>query len=238
MYFNNFKDFLVSENIKQDLEAIIYYGSPTLSLFISKLLKYCKQNEIKVISDCVDWLTPRTANPIFNVIKWADNTFQKTYLNRRTDGLIVISKYLNNYYKSFDKKTLIVPPLAEKIYANQSYLNMNEKIITYAGIPFRKGEKISNVESLKDRIDITIELLSDVKDKGTRFIFNIYGFSKEEYIFAVPWQKEIVEKLDKSIVFHGSKSNEIVMKEISKSDFTILIREYMLWNSSNYYKNK
>lgn len=209
----------------KNIDMIIYYGSPSLSLFINKLIRFCRHNKIKIISDCVDWLTVKTSNPIFNIIKWADNTYQKAYLNKRVDGVIAISKFLETYYKKACVKTVVVPPLSPVEY-NFVGMNSNDcKSIVYAGIPFRKGKKTKDLNALKDRIDKTLKLLYKAKENGANFVFNIYGFTENEYLHSIPSQKKYVERLGDSIKFHGMKANSEVTEEISKSDFTILIRD-------------
>ncbi|EKD94367.1 MAG: glycosyl transferase group 1, partial [uncultured bacterium] len=219
--------FIKQERLLDNLEFVILYGSPSLSLFNTKVHKFCKHNNIKVLTDCVDWLTTKTKNPIFNLIKWVDNTYQKAYVNNKVDGVIVISKYLEEYYKKFGKKTIIVPPLSpiEFKFAELGDNLDTMKVITYAGQPFRIGKRITDLNTLKDRIDKTIVLLIRAKEKGCEFIFNIYGFTKDEYLVAIPSQTDCIEKLGDSVFFHGLKSNEEVVKVILLSDFTILIRD-------------
>lgn len=225
--FNSyFKELIeVIETDVRGLDLVIYYGSPSLSLFNSKLIKYCKKKNITVVSDCVDWLTAKTNSPIFNYIKWLDNTYQKAILNKRVDGLIVISKYLSEYYKKSGLETIIIPPLSpdkqESIITNNNYY----KTIVYAGVPFRKGQIINDLDSLKDRIDLTIELLHEAKQNGAKFIFNIYGFTQEEYLVAIPSHESLINLLGNSLLFHGMMSNEEVVKKIAEADYTILIRD-------------
>jgi len=222
--FKTLVEFINEKIDIKNIDMIIYYGSPSLSLFINKLIRFCRHNNIRIISDCVDWLTVKTSNPIFNLVKWADNTYQKAYLNKRVDGVIAISKYLGAYYKKAGVKTVVVPPLSPVKY-DFVYGNNPSKTIVYAGLPFRKGEVIRDLSSLKDRIDITIFLLYEAKKNGANFVFNIYGFTKEEYLHSIPSQVEYVEGLANSIKFHGMKANNKVTEEISKADFTILIRD-------------
>ncbi|WP_404322739.1 glycosyltransferase [Cytobacillus firmus] len=219
--------FLVNEKIIDELFSVIYYGSPTLSLFNRKLISYCKKQDIKVLSDCVDWLTTKTNNPLFDMVKWIDTTYQKAYVNKKVDGVISISNYLSNYYKGYGCKTVIIPPLSPVEYIVSKKLNNAEfkKIISYAGIPFRKGKEVTDCNTLKDRIDKIIILLYKAKKEGFNFIFNIYGFTKDEYLQTIPTQKKYIDYLDNNIIFHGIKTNEEVIESIQNSDFTILIRD-------------
>lgn len=226
--FKKLTDF-VKPKILSKTSMIIYYGSPALSLFNSQLISFCRKNNIKIISDCVDWLTTKTNNPIFDLVKWADNTYQKAYANKKTDGIIAISSYLADYYQKHGCKTIIIPPLSPVVYS----LNMqedttnhnNQKTILYAGIPFRKDQKVKDCNTLKDRIDKTIKLLYKAKENGSEFIFEIYGFNKEEYLTAIPEQKHYVEALGEHIIFHGYKPNAEIVNATAKADFTILLRD-------------
>lgn len=225
--FCELRRFLEEEEIINDLFLVIYYGSPAISLFNIRLIRFCREKKVKVIADCVDWLTTKTRNPLFDIIKWLDNTYQKSYANKKTDGVIAISSYLSNYYEKAGNMTVIIPPLSPIDY-HISELNINrsyEKIITYAGLPFRKGQIVTDCNSLKDRIDKTIILLHEAKKRNCKFVLNIYGFTKGEYLHAIPEQKKYVEDLGTHIVFHGNKSNEEVVESVKNSDFTILIRD-------------
>ncbi|WP_462392423.1 glycosyltransferase [Clostridium cadaveris] len=225
--FASLLEFLRETKIIDDLGLVIYYGSPTLSFFNTRLIRFCKKQNIKVVTDCVDWLTVKTNNPLFNIIKWADNSYQKAYANKKADGVIAISKYLSNYYKKNGCKTVIIPPLSPINYGfvESSRINQDIKIITYAGLPFRKGQQVKDCNLLKDRIDKTISLLYEAKKEGCKFLFNIYGFTREEYLVAIPKQKLYLDELGDSIQFHGPKPNEVVVEAVKKSDFTILIRD-------------
>lgn len=206
-------------------DLLIYYGTPSISLFNMKLIKFCKKSGLLIISDCVDWLSIRTKNPIFNFIKSIDNLYLKSYLNKKTDGIIVISKFLQKYYKSAKYPILRLPPLSTtKPISSNASSNLFLKMV-YAGQIFRKNEKNKNPETLKDRIDIVMESLYLLKKSGTPFNFLIYGFSKEEYLRALPLQKSYVDALSNEVFFYGNVDNETVESAIEGADFSILIRK-------------
>lgn len=208
-----------------NVDGIIIYGSPRISMFNYLLVNYCKKHNIKIISDCVDWLSVNTGNKLFDSIKWLDTTFQKRYINIKVDSLIVISSYLKTYYKKYIDNIIIIPPLSTNILNNE---NENKNEITkfiYAGLPFRKKIKIKNLQYLKDRIDKIIELFYDLKLKKIKFECNIYGFTKEEYLEVLPMHIKKIDFLENSIKFHGHKENKEIITALKKSDFTILIRD-------------
>lgn len=224
--FKKLINLLTDETILEDLGLVIYYGEPRLSFFLTKLIRYCRQRSIKIVSDCVDWLTTKTHHYLFDLFKWMNNTYEMLYANKKVDGIIAISSYLASYYENQCSHIVVIPPLS---LFNQTISKpeiTNDKIvITYAGLPFRKGQKIIDRNILKDRIDKTIILLYEAKKRGCRFICNIYGFTKEEYLKVIPMQKYYLDRLESSVVFHGYKQNDEVLEYVKCSDFTILIRD-------------
>lgn len=228
-YFNKFKNLVISENLLEKLHTIIYYGSPTLSLFDKKIIKFSRRNNLIVLSDCVDWLITKTGNVPFDVIKNLDNTYQKAWLNKKVNGVITISSYLEEYYKRLNKETVVIPPLTNQIHENDlkgmPYHKSEKVVLAYAGSTFRKDKRIKSKMFLKDRIDKTILLLYLVKKNHFDFIFNIYGFTKEEYLKVFPEQNQHIAFLGDSVIFHGYLENSEVIKKLKMVDYTILLRD-------------
>lgn len=225
--FEEFKSFIFDRFILKEIKMIIYYGSPSISLFISKLIRFSKANRIILISDCVDWLSYKTNNLLFDLVKWFDNYYQKAYLNKRVNGLIVISKYLQNYYARYGLISIIIPPLSTLDSNNSVTIpdTLKTKEIVYAGLPFRKNIQVRNLKNLKDRIDKMIILLYHSNKMGANFTLNLYGFTKEELLSAIPILKPYVDELGDCIKFYGQKSNLLVTEKIAQSDFVMLIRD-------------
>ena len=190
-----------------------------------KIIVYCKKHKIKIISDCVDWLKAKTNNFIFNFFRNIDTYYQKAVLNKKVDGLIVVSDYLKKYYFKKNMNILLIPPL--------SYKNKVDKIpnfgktikFIYAGQPFRLKRKNVSPKKFKDRLDIVIDALEKAKQKEIEFIFNIYGITEKQYLFAIPQHKSKIDYLSNSIIFHGYKDNKEVLETMQKSSFMILMRD-------------
>lgn len=224
-YKSILKEFIIwAEGRKGQTAAIICYGSPRISQFIIEITKWGKKNRIKVISDCVDWLESRTGNFLFDIAKTADTYYQKAIANKRVDGLICISSYLQGYYKAAGKTTIVIPPLST--YIPEKIENKENKTITfvYAGNTFR-NEEVKDRSALKDRVDKMMDILKLLKERGVKFILFYYGADKENYLTAFPEQKEIISYLEDSINFCGHCSNNIVVETIKNSDFTLLVRD-------------
>lgn len=209
-----------------NVKLIIRYGSPSISLFDMFLRERTKKRNILLVTDVVDWLSADSDKRIFNVIKNIDTWLEKVVFNNMSDGMIVISTFLKNYYKRWNKKVIIIPPLVKE---NSTYHFKKDKKeylhICYAGLPFRKGNEVRNVHNIKDRLDIAVFLISQMIQEGWKMKFDIFGLTKEEYLIAFPQHLSILEGTDDFIIFHGNENMNIVQQAISDADFTILLRE-------------
>ena len=205
-------------------EIIIRYGSPGLAIFDKVLLKHFRKQNIKIIADVVDWLTPDGRNIIFNSIKSCDTYMEKAIFNAKSDGVIAISSYLGNYYKKKVKNVVVIPPIVQEYKKNTA--NNDIVNIMYAGEPFRTGIKVKDVHKIKDRLDIAVEALYEVYRRGIgNFRFDIYGITKEQYLVAFPEHKAIIDNSSEVIYFNGKKPMAEIQAKLTRSDFSILLRD-------------
>lgn len=220
------RNLIESREYKHKVFAVVLYGSPVLSVFNLFLTLYCKKNNIKVIVDCVDWLSVKTKSIFFDTIKFIDDYMQKVWFNAMADGVICISEYLSNYYQNKGKVTVVVPPLNSKETID-IYEPLLDDIATfiYAGRPFRNDMKKDDSSSLKDRIDLVLNIFSDLKSKGYQFKLNILGFSSEELTQCMPCCSKWLKELADNVSFHGHVSNDVVVNLLKKSHFSILLRD-------------
>ena len=214
----------LSKIIKKEGEAhlIIRYGCPCLALFDGTLLQYCNKNNIPLIADVVDWLPSNGPRLMFNVIKSIDTYLEKAIYNRMSNGVIAISTYLANYYETHNcENVIVIPPIVKEYWKEISLPSSDNINIVYAGTPFRIGQRVRSPHDVKDRIDLTILALMDLKADLT---LNIYGLTQNEYFVAYPSHKTMVES-DRRIVFHGKKQMETIQRAVHDADLTILLRD-------------
>lgn len=220
--FHQFEELFRS--LKYDI--VVCYGSPCLSLFNYKLSRWCDSNGIHFLIDCVDMIPSTSGSIIHRVVKSLDEYYQKKVLPRNAAGLIVISSYLSNFYSDRGNKTVIIPPLIDLgKYESIIYQRSKDDVLRliYVGFPFATDGRRVPRDSFKDRLDIAIEALGG--ENLPRFIFNIYGISKEQYLKVIPEHGPLLVVLDEKVKFWGSVDNEKVINEIANSDFTLLLRD-------------
>ncbi|MCB6572283.1 glycosyltransferase [Eubacterium limosum] len=193
-----------------DIKLLIAYNFPSIAL--RKLLIYSKKKNYKIISDCTEWYDSRGNSFIYFILKKFDTFLRMRIIHKKLDGIIVISDFLENYYKK-KIKTINIPPLVDldekKWFLSDK--NNNEKIkLVYSGNPGYN----------KDRIDWIIEYLF-CDDQNTNIELKIIGITRNEYLNLYKEKKH----LDK-VTFYGKISHEENIKIVESSDFFIFFRDY------------
>lgn len=203
----------------EQFDMVIAYDFPAVAL--GKIMKYCKQNSILCIGDVSEWYTNSNKNPFFRIVRAYDSYKRMKVLHKKMDGLIVISRYLENYYK--DCKTVYIPPLVdtrdEKWQLEKSDSADTIKLI-YAGWPSRK----------KERLDLIVNAVVELS-KAHDVTLDVYGITETQY-------KQIYRledlQTDKAISFHGRVSHKQTLQAVKNADFSIIARESSLKNNAGF----
>lgn len=86
----------VELSAKYDINCIIGYNLP--SILSLRVKGYCSRNGIKCMADITEWYDSRSREWPLNIIKSIDECCRMRVVNKHMDGLIVISKALEEYY--------------------------------------------------------------------------------------------------------------------------------------------
>lgn len=213
---------------KEKIDTIICYNYQAVPLY--RLMSYAKSNNLKIFGDCTEWYEP-SGNPIFIALKSFDVNFRMKYLQSRLDGLIVISDYLENYYKKEGVKNCInIPPLVDLSEQKWLPLSLENKInenfnFIYSGSPGT---------GTKDRLDLIIESLKYFyTQEGRNLTFNIVGITKEYYV--ENFNKGNVLSSDYNFIqFHGRITHLESIKLLKEADYSIFFRENNLTNTAGF----
>lgn len=215
----------------EKIEIVFLYGALFTQKENLQLIKWCKKQNIKVYYDQVDWLDLNWHNPLRGLVRARNYNLLNNKVIPLCDGVICISRYLLNIHSKNGKKTVIIPPLAVEKSEGlaKGYKAQNTIHFVYAGTTSDVNRPICQ---WKDRIDIMFEKLNEcITDDSLRpFILDIYGMTEYQYIRMFPEAErvagcQIIKGLEEKVIFHGTVPNLLVMDEIRKADFTILIRD-------------
>ena len=206
---------VIENKIAKRIDIIVAYNYPAFTLW--RLNSYCKKNKIKLIADVTEWYQPK-GNFFYKVIKGLDTYFRMYVLHKQLDGIISISSYLTLFYKN--QNVIQLPPLVD-IYSEKWKKKSGEKVVPkervfcYFGSPGIGG---------KDKLDIIIQALSNVRLSCSNFKLHIIGITNDEYCnlfntFGVP--NNMADHVD----FKGRLGHKDTISFLQKSDYSIIFRE-------------
>jgi glycosyltransferase involved in cell wall biosynthesis len=215
--------------------AFIAYGNPSISALMNKYRLWSKRNDIFFIADCADWFQFSHKGFIHNIIKFIDTNFQKRYVFPRADGLIAISRFFFNFYGKLGCHMVMLPPVTdvrlckEKIKCSLKKYDTNAdsvrgKMFVYAGLPFWVSPN-TVTDRFKDRLDRSVELFYKIFKITDRFIFNIYGITREKYLIVLPQHQQMLAEMESHVIFHGNCQPSELEQRIIDADFSILHRD-------------
>lgn len=196
-----------------EVNSIIAYNYPSIAL--NRLMNYLRKNSINCFCDCTEWHDVGKLNNIRNIVRKVDVFFRMRYIHKRVDGLIVISSYLENYYKK-EKKTILIPPLVDMEYLPKNVEQYKQFTIAYCGSPFRK-----------DKLDLIVNLI--VKNIISANLI-IAGITKDQFISLYNYKK----KIPNNIQFKGRVTHEESLLIMAKSHYTCFFRDNNKKNNAGF----
>ncbi|MFT9486558.1 MAG: glycosyltransferase [Tepidibacillus sp.] len=214
-YLTNIDSIKMISDQYDEVKAIIAYNYQAIALY--RLKNYCHKHNVKIVADCTEWYSTKGSNIVFKIIKGFDSFLRMRIIQKQLDGLIVISKYLENYYRHC-RNVVRIPPLVdlaeEKWNIVPTEFVDNKVRFIYSGSPGKN----------KDKINRLIEALYELKEYDN-YVFNVFGITKEQYVNDYPYHREILGVLGERINFFGRISHIDSIKSLKESDFSIFIRE-------------
>jgi glycosyltransferase involved in cell wall biosynthesis len=201
-------NMLHKESYQPDI--VIYYG--THCRILLPLLVYCYKNNIRLISDIVEW-SDYSHLPMGRFGFFAlDMHIAITILIPKCDGIIAVSSFLENYYRKSGKKTIRIPVTVDtsEIHAfsefnspfDSKYLNL-----IYAGIPGKK-DLLLNV----------IEAVQQLNEENIAVKLHLLGPDP------LTIEKEYPCLNYDDIIFYGRVPHDQIALYLHHADFSVLLR--------------
>lgn len=222
--------FQIDEELKiigrEKPDALILYNYPAFKtyFFLNRL------KNVKIYADVTEWYESKGFS-IASIIKRVDVWIRMNRLHVKVNGLIVISKYLEEFYKGKITNILNVPPLVDlndsKWSSSNGWSPSAVFELTYAGSPGTGN---------KDRLDLVIRALDDIiKKKHISVQLNIIGLTKEQYIenFSDVFLLNNPDEYSFA-VFRGRIPHLDTLDILKKSDYSIFFRNNNLTNTAGF----
>lgn len=204
-----------------DVAAIIAYNFPAVAL--RKLNSYCKANDIKCIGDVTEWYGSKGRSLIYKIVKGLDTLYRMKIIHKRLDGIIAISDFLEDYYSQYTK-TVNIPPLVdkkEKKWECSTDAHSGIRLI-YAGSP----------SSEKERLDLIVNAVIKLNEQYD-IRLSVIGITKEQFKVIYSCNEAFLNNVD-CVQFLGRIAHTEVIKQVSKSDYSILIRDKNRVNTAGF----
>lgn len=191
----------------ENVKIICLYHVPPIAAL--KIFRFCRSNNIILIADTTELYAIRSLlkgrSGIINVL----NFWGRVYIsNKIIYNNIVISSYLENYYRNFN--TMVIPILSLD-NGGFNERTWKEIRVCYCGSPERK-----------DLLLPIIQAAQRAQDEKLPIAINIVGCTKEQF------EKEnnfiLEDKCFQRITFYGRVPHEEAVSIVRNSDFSAIIR--------------
>jgi glycosyltransferase involved in cell wall biosynthesis len=217
--------FLKDVESKYHVVFVITYQAPTYASVLKRIALWCRHNNSAYIVNCADlpvFDSQTFLRRIVMNLKW---NYMHRINKKYADGVISVSRYIENFYKKEGCPSVIIPPLFDEPELIEDTVEANEvPVFLYAGTPFVITGQEVNTKGMKDRLDKIVELMLKVESKGTSFCFQIVGITLEDYCRCVPTQKDALMG-STQIKFYGRKPHAETLKMLQQADYMINYRD-------------
>lgn len=221
-YFTDNDDYEFLIEKYDNVKAVICYNMPSWPLY--KLKFYCKKRGIKIFSDCTEWYKGSVkGNFVIGYIKRIDSVLRMNFVQKRLDGIIAISECLHEFYAKRGVKTIKIPPLID--YTDEKWDTIIKEPHDIIEIVYAGGAFSLKDTYVKDRLDLVVQSLSFLKNKGYRFCFKVVGCTLDDFKAFYPDLIGNLDILQDDIKFFGRVSHEEAIDLVKSSDYSIFLRD-------------
>lgn len=198
----------------EELGGVIAYNYPALSL--DRLRRFCRKRGVICLGDVTEWYAIREQPIIQALPKWLDTAVRMRFVHKRLDGLIVISKYLQQYYH--EQLTTRVPPLTQMQSFSRAVQARDDgerraTRLVYAGFPSRTKEDL-----------LTVMKALEAPELDGLFSFDVVGVTEDQ--FRRIYRRK-GEQLPSNVCFHGRLTHSATLEKIAGADYSVIVRP---WN--------
>lgn len=168
------------------------------------------------VMDSVEWYDPTNWRLKKFDLRYYIFQFMWNKVFPRADGIIAISRMIDDYYKKKLDNVVRIPTVTD--CTNTDYrikINSDEIHFIFAGC----------LDEGKDNILHFIEALDRVNPIDNKLFFDIYGPELVEVQKHLDEKKYLLEKYRMNIIVHGKTEQKIVYEKCMKSDFSVFFRK-------------
>lgn len=207
------------------IAAVIAYDYPAVAQ--TRLIRFCRSIGARAVAEVTEWYSvSRLVSPAA-LLRNIDRPLRMRVVNPRTDGLIVASRYLADFYRPKGPPVVVMPTLMSdpSPTAGQASPDGAPKRLFFAGSGWDPAVVRETREGPKDRLDKVIEVLDAALTLGADFRLDAYGVDPGAYLEIMPGHGPLLERLGDRVVFHGRQPRDVVRATLRDADFSIFLRK-------------
>lgn len=192
----------------EDVKLVVAYNLPYFKF--NNIKKLTKRLGISAVYDCTEWNGYAEGNIAKRLFKKIDLFQVKHFLASKADGMIVISKKMERYYRN--KNIIRIPPLVDiedAIWHQETEKKSDTFEFCYAGDL-----------GIKEALDMVIVAFDNIHKENA--ILRIIGLEKRDVCEMYPQLTAIAE--NKNILFMGRLSHEETVKYVRNCDCYVFLR--------------
>jgi glycosyltransferase involved in cell wall biosynthesis len=207
--------------------AVICYNHPALAQW--RIARIARGWGAAALADCTEWYARRSWTSHANKVNNLDLPLRMRWVNRRMDGLITTSPYISEFYRPTGLPIVEIPTLMEEPDIGPDALTVNRADgvtrLFFAGSGFDPAAVRDSADGLKERVDWVFEALTVAQEGGARFILDLFGLSREQYLTLFPGHAALLETLGEALRFHGRQPRELLLSALTEAHFSIFFRK-------------
>lgn len=214
---------------EQNVKYVITYNVHAIPL--RKTINYCKGKGIKVIANVTEWYeNPFSLSP-GKAVRWLDTMLVMHRYHKKADGIIAVSKYLQNFYSRYVPDIIVLPP----------FVDINESKWKES-IPYTPNPKIEFVYSgtiepgsneRKDKLCPIIDCFELLAEKF-EFHFSIVGISENDFTKQFPSMTNKINRLERKVTFYGRVPHADSINMLKRADYCIFVRDSSRKNNAGF----
>lgn len=197
------------ERLEARPAAVILYSGYTP--YLLQLKGWRRRARTPLIFDAVEWYT--ASSPLRFLVSpylWQTELAMRV-LTRRLDGVIAISRFLEDWYDKAGLPVARIPPTLDVAGLAPGPGGGGGRLsLIYAGTPGKA----------KDQLDEIVAAVRAVDPEGRRLVLEVYGPTASE-VLRLPSMRG---QTSAAVVAHGPVSHAEAMEAVGRADFSILTR--------------
>jgi glycosyltransferase involved in cell wall biosynthesis len=192
---------------------------PLSALFI-RLRKWCRENDVAFIPEQLEW---HSRAEMHGLIYWLDMEFRIRILQRMHGIVMVLTKFLEDYYVRRGCRVFHLPPILDTqdaVWRPREGKDRGSTIkLVFSGSPPR------------DRHDLIFGGMLLAKKEGLQIVIEYVGSTREQLEALLP-RPALLDELGDSVKFHGRVPSENVPDILAQADYTVLMRDDARWSKA------